>query len=172
MNNNDAWLLPAIKEAVRDGDLALARSLAALGNTKKISGIPLLEAIRRGEECLEALQVMVDAPPSFTTFDAYAAAIPAGERYRNWLGDTPGLRLIAGTGWHDGLPGGYLWAYAKQRADGWCVLVGDCDDGLIRKRCASADEAHQALDDLATLAPFAMHELDAFGYESESTTAS
>lgn len=36
MNNNDAWLLPAIKEAVRDGDLALARSLAALGNTKKI----------------------------------------------------------------------------------------------------------------------------------------
>jgi len=60
MNNNDTWLLPAIKEAVRDGNLALARSLAALGNPNKISGIPLLEAIRRGEECLEALAAAED----------------------------------------------------------------------------------------------------------------
>ena len=162
MNNH--WLLPAIKEAIRGGNLAQARALANLGDTNKISSIPLLEALRRGEECLDALQVMVGAPASYATFDAYAAAIPAGEAFRNWLGANPGLRLIAGTGPHSGLPGGYLWAYALNRADGWCVRVGDCDDGLLCKSCASEDDARQALEDLTTLAPVAMHELDALGY--------
>ena len=164
MNNNHTWLLPALKEAIRDGDLTQARALADLGNTNRISNIPLLEAIRRGEQHLEILQVMVDAPTSYATFDAYAAAIPEGEAYRNWLGSKPGLRLLGGTGPHSGLPGGYLWAYVLEGTDGWCVLVGDCDDGLIRKPCASEEEARQALDDLTALAPVAMHELDALGY--------
>jgi hypothetical protein len=164
MNNNHTWLLPALKEAIRDGDLTQARALADLGDTDRISNIPLLEAIRRGEQRLEILQVIVDAPTSYATFDAYAAAIPAGEEYRNWLGNKPGLRLIAGTGPHSGLPGGFLWAYVLSRADGWCVLVGDCDDGMIVKYCVDMDKSQRALDDLITLAPFAMHELDTFGY--------
>ena len=164
MNNNHSWLLPAIKEAICAGNLTQARALAALGDTKLISSIPLLEAIRRGEKRLEALQAMVDAPTSYASFDAYAAAIPAGEAYRNWLGTDPNLRLLAGTGSHGGLPGGYLWASILQRRSGIVVIVNDCDDGMIVKACTDLDEAQRALDDLTTLTPFAMHELAALGY--------
>ena len=114
--------------------------------------------------------------PVFESFDAYARAYPESERFRDWLtnrGTRHDLALLpADPDQGCQLPGGYNWAtlgwYNDVGGDtSWYIIVHDSDDGACRKYVADAHEAKQEFANLKLLAPFALYELTAFGYQAE-----
>lgn len=103
---------------------------------------------------------------AYATFDAYVADFPEAERLRHWIArGNRSVVIVAGSGPHGSLPGGYLWATTAR--DGTVVWVNDNDDGYLVKECESALAAEGELVILMALAPFELHELMAFGYHVE-----
>ena len=100
--------------------------------------------------------------PNFTSFDDYVAAYPDGEKFRNWLTRSKVALLVKGTGTHDPLPGGFLWASVHHREDGTFVVVHDDDDGAWEYR--TDNPAHE-LENLKELAPLSPNLLMFVGYQ-------
>lgn len=114
---------------------------------------------------------------SYDSFDAYVAVYPKAEHFRRWLTDPRhmGLIIFPCMPYWCGLPGEYFWAYYGKdyvrNADNkyeWCGLyyvhVNDSDDGGANKNGLTLEQAVRELENLKMMAPFAIPELEAFGY--------
>lgn len=106
-------------------------------------------------------------PAYFNTFDEYVKVYQDGEHWRHRV-DRGEKILIATYEGQSCLDGDYYiaWAFThyntKEMTFG--VVVNNGDDGYVRLKCASLEEAKQELEKLKLLAPFFYGELIEFGY--------
>ena len=100
--------------------------------------------------------------PHFTSFDDYVAAFPEGEGFRNWLTRSGVALIVKGTGLHDPLPGGFLWASVHNRDGATVVVVQDDDDGAWEYK---TNNPAGELDNLKELAPLSPILLGFVGYK-------
>lgn len=105
----------------------------------------------------------------FDTFDEYVKVYPDGEHWRHMV--DKGEVLIAG--YSTCLEGEYYiaWAYHgthyKTKAPIHEVVVNDGDDGYVKLKCSSFEEAEAKLQEIKQLAPFHMSELLEFGFYND-----
>jgi hypothetical protein len=106
--------------------------------------------------------------PYFNTYDDYAKVFPDA----NWrhMVDS-GKVLIATYEGQSCVPGDYYIAWVMHcqhyKTKEWIteVVVNNGDDGYVRKKCATLEEANQELNNLKCLAPFFYGTLvESFGY--------
>lgn len=107
-------------------------------------------------------------PPYFNTFDEYVKVYQDGEHWRHMVARDE--VLIATYEGQSCLEGDYYiaWAYAhthyKTKELDFGVVVNNGDDGYVRLKCKTLEEAKQELDKLKLLAPFFYGDLLNFGY--------
>ena len=76
-----------------------------------------------------------------------------------------GVKMVKGTDDYCFFPGGYYKASISRLSNGlWRVFISNLDDGFAEKDHNTRAEAETSFAELNTLAPFALWELESFGY--------
>lgn len=113
------------------------------------------------------------------TAEEYMKAFPEAEKYRNWLsrGRRGEFAIVQALPWGYGCMIGHMnivnyfpTFIHPVKANYFCkpnVCVNDGDDSYQRKTFETDAEALQCFKDVLTLAPFAMQELHALGFNAE-----